>query len=232
MDIGKALTFIPDDKEWIKKMAIAGGIVFASSIIPLIPLLFLIGYQVAVAKNVMNEKEEPLPEWEEWGQLFMDGVVVWAAQFVYAIPVVLLSVCVGLAFFGAVGNNEDSNGGLLALAIVSLCLLIFFAIALVFIMPALYVQYIRYGDFGPMFKFGEVIGVVRENFVDILLTVVVSIVGALAIGIVATILLITICGAIIAYAVGTAWLMLSLAYLYGQIASRYAKEETGAIFAA
>ena len=73
---------------------------------------------------------------------------------------------------------------------------------------------------------------VRENFVDILLTVVVSIVGALAIGIVATILLITICGAIIAYAVGTAWLMLSLAYLYGKIASRYAEEETGAIFAA
>ena len=228
MDIGKALTFIPDDKEWIKKIAIAGGIMFASSIIPLIPLLFLIGYQVAVAKNVMDGEEEPLPEWQEWGQLFMDGVVVWAAQFVYAIPVVLLAFCVTFAFIGAADNND----GLLALAIVSLCLLIFFAIALVFIMPALYVQYIRYGDFGPMFKFGEVIGVVRENFVDILLTVVVSIVGALAIGIVATILLITICGAIIAYAVGTAWLMLSLAYLYGKIASRYAKEETGAIFAA
>jgi hypothetical protein len=154
-------------------------------------------------------------------------VVVWAAQFVYAIPVVLLAFCVTFAFLGASNNND----GLLALAVVSLCLLIFFAIALVFIMPALYVQYIRYGDFGPMFKFGEVIGVVRENFVDILLTVVVSIVGALAIGIVATILLITICGAIIAYAVGTAWLMLSLAYLYGKIARRYAKEETGAIFA-
>jgi len=228
MEIGKAITFIPNDKNWISKIAIAGGIMFASSIIPLIPLLFLIGYQVAVAKNVMKGEEEPLPEWQEWGQLFMDGVVVWAAQFVYAIPVALLTVCVTLAFIGGADNND----GLIALGVVSSCLLLFFAIALIVIMPALYIQYIRYGDFGPMFKFGEVIALVRENFVDILLTVVVAIAGGLAVAIVSILLLITICGAIIAYAVGSAWLMISLAFLYGQIASKYAKSETDAIFAA
>lgn len=228
MEIGKAITFIPDDDEWIGKIAIGGGIVFASTIIPLIPLIFLVGYQVAVAKNVMSGEEKPLPEWKEWGQLFMDGLVVWVAQFVYAIPVALLTVCVVLTSI-ALANGD--SGAALAGTIAFSCLLILFAIALVFIMPALYIQYIRYGDFGPMFKFGEVFGLVRENFVDILLTVIVSIVGAIAIGVVSIILVITICGPIIAYAAGTAWLMISLAYLYGQIASRYSDEQTGAVFA-
>jgi hypothetical protein len=228
MEIGKAITFIPNDKNWIGKMAIAGGIMFASSIIPLIPLLFLIGYQVAVAKNVMKGEEEPLPEWQEWGQLFMDGVVVWAAQFVYAIPVALLTVCVVLTSLAI----ENSEGAAIAGTVVFSCLLLLFAIALVFIMPALYIQYIRYGDFGPMFKFGEVIAIIRENFIDILLTVVVAIAGAIAIGIISIILVITICGPIITYSVGSAWLMISLAFLYGQIASRYAKSEDDALFAA
>lgn len=230
MDIGKAITFIPDDDEWIGKIAIGGGIVFASTIIPLIPLIFLVGYQVAVAKNVMSGEEKTLPEWKEWGQLFMDGLVVWVAQFVYAIPIALLTVCVVLTSI-ALANSESGAGAALAGTIAFSCLLILFAIALVFIMPALYIQYIRYGDFGPMFKFGEVIGIVRENFVDILLTVIVSIVGAIAIGVVSIILVITVCGPIIAYAAGTAWLMISLAYLYGQIASRYSSEQAGTVFA-
>ena len=228
MEIGKAITFIPDDEDWLSKIAIAGGIVFASTIIPLIPLIFVVGYQVAVAKNVMNREEKPLPEWQEWGQLFMDGLVVWVAQFVYAIPVALLTVCVVLT---SIALSDSNSGAALAGTIVFSCLLILFAIALVFIMPALYIQYIRYGDFGPMFKFGEVIGLVRENFVDILLTVIVSIVGAIAIGVVSIIRVITLCGPIIAYAVGSAWLMISLAYLYGQIADKYSSEQPDAVFA-
>jgi hypothetical protein len=158
----------------------------------------------------------------------MDGVVVWAAQFVYAIPVALLTVCVVLTSLAI----ENSEGAAIAGTAVFSCLLLLFAIALVFIMPALYIQYIRYGDFGPMFKFGEVIAIIRENFIDILLTVVVAIAGAIAIGIISIILVITICGPIITYSVGSAWLMISLAFLYGQIASRYAKSEDDALFAA
>jgi hypothetical protein len=219
MDISKAYTFIPEDKEWVKKIVIGGAFALFSFLF--IPIFFLIGYQVAVVKNVMNGEENPLPEWEEWGQMFMDGLVVWAAMFIYALPVVLLGICSLFLWLPAVLDSGGDFGGALSAGatfgmVVLGCLMFLFAVALAFIMPALYIQYARTGEFGPMFQVAEVIKIARENVVDILIVIVAAIAASLVLGLVTWI---PICGWLIS-AAGTTWIMIATAHLYGQIAAK------------
>ena len=232
MDIGKAYTFIPEEDDWIKKTVIGGVLALFSFLF--IPIFFLIGYQVAVVRKVMNGEEHPLPDWDDWGKLFMDGLVLWVAQFVYALPVVLLSLC---SFFIWVPAATDPGGdigaalsgaaifGLVVLA----CLVFLFAIALAFIIPALYVQYARTGEFGPMFQIGEVISIARENFVDILIVIVASIAAGIVLGLVTWI---PICGWLILAPLGTVWIMVASAHLYGQIGAKTGGKEAEVSYAA
>ncbi|MGD2049984.1 MAG: DUF4013 domain-containing protein [Chloroflexota bacterium] len=231
MDIGKAYTFIPEEEDWIKNIVIGGVLVLFSFL--LIPIFFLIGYQVRVVKRVMDGDIHPLPEWDDWGQMFMDGLVVWVAQIVYALPVILLTLC---SFFiwvpAATDPGGDIGAALSGAAIFGLvvltCLVFLFAIALAFIMPALYIQYVRTGEFGPMFQIGEVIRIARENFVDILIVIVASIAAGFVLGLVTWI---PICGWLILAPLGSIWIMIATAHLYGQIAAKTDGKEAEVAYA-
>ena len=143
MEIGKAFTFVTDDDSWIKKLAI--GAIFV--LVPFL-ILLVIGYQILIIRNVIDGKDRPLPEWEDFGKLFIDGLIMVVAIFIYALPIILLSLCgavIGATTTDAAGSM--SPGGGIGVALLS-CLAILFGIALAFIGPALYIQYARYGEFG------------------------------------------------------------------------------------
>lgn len=236
MDIGKAYLFVKDEEGWIGKIAIGAIIVFFSFLI--IPIFLLVGYQIAVARNVLDGEEHPLPAWDNWGQLFMDGVVVSIAQFIYALPVILLGLCSWLVFLvPALGAGTDLEtalaGGATIGFLAAMCVLALLSIALAFVVPALYVQYVRSGDFGSMFRFGEVIEIARQYLVDILLTILANIGAGLVLGVLITIASITICGGVILSFAGPVWLMVATAHLYGQIAGNVeGKGKEEAAFAA
>jgi hypothetical protein len=232
MDIGKAYTFIPEDDDWIKKIIIGGVLILFSFLF--IPIFFVIGYQIAVVKKVMNGEDRALPEWNDWGKMFMDGLVVWVAQIVYALPVILLTLCSFFIWVPAATDPGGDIGDVLSGAaifglVVLACLVFLFAIALAFIMPALYIQYARTGEFGPMFQVGEVIRIARENFVDILIVIVASIAAGLVLGLVTWI---PICGWLILAPLGTVWIMVATAHLYGQIAAKTDGKEAEVAYAA
>jgi len=215
MEIGKAFTFVTEDENWIKKLAI--GAVFM-----LVPFLFLlvIGYQILIIRNVIDGKDKPLPEWEEFGQLFIDGLIMAVTIFVYALPVVLLGLCGLLVSIGSSDPSGNlSGGGIVGISLLG-CIALLLGIALAFIAPALYIQYARTGEFGPMFRVGEVIGIARENLVDILIVIVVTLVANVAVSLVSSIAVITVCGPIIISMAGTAWIMFATGHLYGQIGRR------------
>lgn len=212
MEIGKAFTFVNEDEDWIKKVAI--GAVFV--LVPFL-ILLVIGYQILIIRNVIDGKDRPLPEWQDFGQLFIDGLILAVTIFVYALPVILIWLCAVLVSVG----TSDSSGNLSGAGIAGLgvlgCLALLLGIALAFITPALYIQYARTGEFGPLFRFGEVMAIARENLADILIVIVVAIVANFAVSLVSSILFFTICGPIIISLAGTAWVMFATGHLYGQI---------------
>jgi len=215
MEIGQAFTFVTEDKDWIKKLAIGAVLV----VVPFL-ILLVIGYQILIIRNVIDGKDRPLPEWEDFGQLFMDGLIVFVTLFVYALPMVLLSLCGVLIFAGTSDPGGNlSGGGIAGVGLLS-CIAILYGIVLAFLTPAIYIQYARTGEFGPMFQVGEVVAIARENLVDILIVIVVAMVANIAVSLVSSIAIITICGPIIVSLAGTAWIMYATGHLYGQIARK------------
>ena len=223
MDIGKAFTFLTEDEEWLQKLGIGSLIAFAGSIIPFIPLLLLTGYELEITRRYVHGDKPLLPAWDDLGKYFMDGLYVAIARLVYASPLLLL-FCV---FFGVltVPALLEADGEVMAVifsssAFVTICLGFLLAIALIFLTPAINIQYIRTGEFGSLFRVGEVIAIARDNMGSIVLMVIAVLAGWIIISIISSILAITICGAFIATWVGMAWIRMVSGHLVGQIAAK------------
>jgi len=213
MDIVKAYTFIPKDEKWISKILIGAVISLFSFLV--LPIFLVYGYQLAVTRRVMKGEVNPLPEWENWGELLMDGLKIFVAIIIYALPIILLSICSTIV--GAV--VEDETVGTIT-GIVMGCVGALYGIFLAFVVPALNITYARTGDFGAMLRLGEVFAIVRENVVDILLTIVAGFVAGLLFFIIMLVSVITICGPIILTFVWPVWYGVANGHLYGQIGAK------------
>lgn len=215
MDFGKAFIFVSEDKDWVRKVAVGGILTLFAWLI--VPIFLILGYQIEVMRRVVNQDPEPLPAWEEWGRLFTDGLAIWAGGFIYALPAVLLALCSMIIWLPAATGDETLAGLSIAGIVVIACLFILFGLALAFIIPALYIQYVGQGDFGSMFRFREVLDIARNNLVSIIIIILVMVVANFLLGLVTWI---PICGQLILLPAGNFWISVATAYLYGQIAGR------------
>lgn len=87
MDIEKSFTFPFEDKDWLLKLGVGGLI----TIIPILNFAWS-GYLVGIIRNVMSDATEPLPAWEDLGKKFTDGLILFAASLVYALPILIVFV--------------------------------------------------------------------------------------------------------------------------------------------
>ena len=117
--------------------------------------------------------------------------------------------------------------GLVATAVVVWLLLacvgLLFGLALFFIAPAISLQYARTNDFSACLRFGEVIGIARDNIGDITIVALVLIVANFVLQAVIGSLAATGCGLIIAIPLAWVvfpWLAMSGGHMYGQIAAK------------
>lgn len=226
MDFGRAFTFIKDDERWMTKIGIGVGITVLSFLLLGIPILLLVGYQLAVTRQVMEGKDLPLPEWDDWGKLFMDGLNLVIAIFVYTLPLWII-LCLGLGVFllPALGSgNDDVMAALGGVAVLTwfamLCLVMLLAIGLTIVIPGIYIQYIRTNELSALFRVGEVVGIVRDNIADILMSMVANIGANLVLQIVNSALSWTVCVPLILGLAGPIWINISMGHLYGQIAAK------------
>jgi len=100
MDFGKAFTYVFEDKDWIKKLAI--GAALALTVIGMIPVL---GWGLEAARRV-HRGEPGLPEWADFGDLILDGLKLFAIMFVWMIPLWLIVGCPA-GIVGAVAGSAD-----------------------------------------------------------------------------------------------------------------------------
>ncbi|MCB9421644.1 MAG: DUF4013 domain-containing protein [Ardenticatenaceae bacterium] len=233
MDVAKAFTFVTEDERWMGKIGIGALVSLASFLIVPIPLL--VGYLVGITRNVKDGVERPLPEWDDFGQLFKDGLSVIVGQIVYTLPFWII-MCIAIVASVGLGGLADGNvnedvvaTGFLATWGLVICLSLIFAIVLFFLSPAIVIQYIRTNELGAMFRFGEVVAIARENISDIVITALAtflaSFVISTVIGVFSAIPIIGWCGGpILGIAVGP-YLTAVTGHLYGQIAAKGESKE-------
>lgn len=93
MNYSEALSFTFQDAEWLKKIAIGGLFVFISCYAGLFFIFgfFILGYYIGLLRNVINEEEKLLPDWSNFGKLFVDGILGGIVFLVYFIFIGLIS---------------------------------------------------------------------------------------------------------------------------------------------
>jgi hypothetical protein len=186
MDIGKSFSFQFEDQQWISKLGLGAVI----AIVPILNFAWS-GYMVGIMRNVANNVAEPLPQWDDLGKKFSEGLTLFAAGLVYALPM-LIVICLPLSIFTfssmLSGNNNLQNiaqavataSGLLLYCL--MCLFLIYLLLLSVIYPAILVIFSREGTFASCFKFREVINLVSKNAGPFFTAWVVNLMSGLGIG--------------------------------------------------
>ena len=220
MDINKAITYSFDDERWLTKLGI--GALLALFVWLIVPAFFLTGYGIAITRNVVAGFNDPLPEWDDWGGFFKDGLYLTIAYFVYTLPFILLLCCGFIFIFGSISADASAEaGGLLAsfgavTFLLIFCIFFIFIIALAFISPAIAIQYVRHNSLGACFQFGQVIEITRNNFGDIIIVLAISVGLSIVLSLIGSI---PIIGWIFIFAANI-YIIAVIFHLYGQIAAK------------
>lgn len=207
MDFGRAFTFVFDDEEWLKKIALGAVI----SLIPIVGQFVVMGWGLEVTRRLIKEEGEALPGWDDFGGYLVSGLMVFVIGFVYYLPMILVQSCGygGIALLSGTAEQEAllTAGGIVTTCLA--CLAIIYSIAASLLVMAAVGKYADTGELGAAFKFGEVFRMVRGNlgpyFLVLLGTIVSGFVASLG-----TIL------CVIGVLVTTAYAMLVNGHLVGQ----------------
>lgn len=211
MDIGKGLGFIFEDEKWLGKVLLGSLIM----LIPVFGQFALLGYAIAILRNVMAGHPRPLPEWNNLGGYFMDGLKFWVVTIVYSIPL-LIVFCPTLIFVLVSVMGEKGRDVLTGLGMVLTigvgCLAALYSILLALLTPALQIRYAATGEIGQCLRIGEMVRFTFSNLGSVIIAVLVpavlfSLLAPILGGITLGLLLFPM----------TVWTNAASAHLFGQI---------------
>lgn len=141
-----ALTYPKDGTDAAKTILIGGVLTLLSVLV--LPIAFLTGYLVRVVRAIDDGERAP-PAFEEWGDLFVDGLKGMAIMFLYfLVPAVVFAVFVGsagLLGFGRLSAVVALFGALVALPV---------WVAVWYVATAGFLNFAVTGRFGAAFEFG------------------------------------------------------------------------------
>lgn len=227
MDFTKAFSYLGEDKEWPTKL---GLLALATLFSPFIlPYLLVLGYGVAISRNVKKGVDQPLPTWDDWSTFLRDGFNVLVVRLIYSAPVWVLMCGFGaVPLLGILRNGGDVSDEVMAGAIFStlglvFCLGTLFGLFYALLSPAIMVQYIRHNSIAACLRVGDVFQIVRTQFVNILLMLALGIGMGMALSTVVSFLsIIPILGTLAGIAINlllTALITAIFAHFYGQLAA-------------
>jgi len=152
--IGRAFTYVFEDKDWLQKVLLGAAFILLSFLI--IPIPFLIGYNLEVARNVSEGRAVPLPKWDQLGDKFLLGILAFIAMLAYYIPLIIIEFL--LSHIPCIG------------IVISIVL----SLAVGLAMPYIMVQIARTRKLAPAFDFAAVVAFVSQNLLNLIIVIVVS----------------------------------------------------------
>ena len=179
VDFGRSFTFVTEDPEWVKKILIGG--LFAIACLLLVGVPFVLGYFSRTLRNVVAGEPRPMPEWEDLGGLFSEGLRLTAVYLLYTLGIVAVLAAFGCVLTlpltllsGSGARPSEALGVLGGLGIVALYgVLMLVSLALAVYLPAALARAALRGTVADGFAWREVLGFIRANLGNYLLSLVI-----------------------------------------------------------
>ena len=214
MRIDWALFRFPfDDPRWKGKFAIGGLLMLIATFLS-VPFFWLSlpvqGYSLQIMRGALKGEPPSLPEWEDWGKLFGDGLKALVVRIVYLMPVLLLACCMYAiwmaVFFGLIAASDGPRGmsgdaasavmgGMFAVYGLSF---MFIGVITILSLPLTYLSMVAMARLaatdalGSAFQFGEVWQLARTGFKNFALAYLIFFAAAMGAGLLASVLMYTI----------------------------------------
>jgi hypothetical protein len=183
MDVGTSFTYMLKQPGGIVKILIGGLLL----IIPIFGACVVLGYMLRTTRGIAAGDEQ-LPDWGDWGDLFVKGLIAIVAVFIYSIPAMILA-------------RLGTLGALLSMV---------WYIAMWVALPAAILRYAVTENFGAFFEFSAIIDFIKANASNYILAIVLCLVAGFLSGFG---LILLIIGVLFTYF----WASLVYAHLLGSV---------------
>ena len=174
-DFARPFTFTFQDPRWVQKVLLGGLFTLASVFI--VGIFFVAGYLARLVRNVIAGVPHPLPEWDDLGEYFSEGLRLFCVSLVYTLP--LMGVAMIMVIPSVIAQTADNDvvqniGGGLTTCIS--CLMVPLSLALGLWLPGAMLFAIVERRFGAAFEFAQIFAFIKANIGNYVLAFVVSLV--------------------------------------------------------
>lgn len=135
---------------------------------------FVYGYLARLVRNVIAGVANPLPEWDDLGEYFSEGLRLFCVALVYSLPLIVLMMVFMIPSIIAQSADNDSLrdiGGGMAACI--WCLIFPLSLAMALWLPGAMMFAVVERRFGAAFEFGQIAAFIKANIGNYLLAFVV-----------------------------------------------------------
>jgi hypothetical protein len=179
VDFGRSFTFVGEDPDWLKKVLVGGAFTLACALLVGVP--FVLGYFSRTLRNVVAGEPRPMPEWDDLGGIFNEGLRLTAVYLLYALGIVVVLAALGcvmalplMVLSGGGGDFSDVFGVLGGLGIVALySLVMLVSLALAVFLPATLARAALRGTVADGFAWREILAFIKANLGNYLVALVI-----------------------------------------------------------
>ena len=175
LDFGRTLGFFFQDPNWVQKLLI--GSLFTILSMFLIGTVFVAGYAARIVRRAARGEPHPLPEWDDLGGMFAEGLSVVGAYLIHILPAVAaFGILVIPVVLMGERNGEPSPAALLLLVLLVI-LAVVLLFALMFYFTAAFTRLAVEERFGAAFEVENNLAFLKRNAGNLLMAVLAFIVS-------------------------------------------------------
>ena len=187
----EALNYPRNSDSPVKNVAIGGILLFLSFLF--VPTFFVLGYVVRSLRYVLDGIEEP-PAFDDWGELFTDGLKAFAIALAYSLVPALVAIVAAVTSGATLGLTGPGRSGGLVVGLIALgafALLIVVSLLLAYVLPAAIMAWVRTDSLGAAFSPDElrVLAFSKTYATGWAVAVGISLLGGIAVGVLNAVLI-------------------------------------------
>lgn len=198
-NIEQILTFPIKEAESRRNFLIGMLVYLSGFIIPILPMILVMGYIARILRQIFNGEEPHMPAWDDWESMLKDGAYIYGIRIIYTLPLLIILLPL---FFGGMflpiwlNSNSGSNEMLILLPFLlfGLMMLIIFplSLALGIIVPAAEAHTIAHNDFAAGFRIREWWQIFRANLGGFVIAYLISMLASFALTVIMQIAMATL----------------------------------------